>query len=98
MHGVQRPISPQVLTKLSSPPSLPPSLRTPAVFLGLTNTCCNRNACEIRTTPPDSSCPICLNEFDEQEQVRIEMLLFKLGGVSQVARWSEPGGVSQVEE
>ena len=24
MHGVQRPISPQVLTKLSSPPSLPP--------------------------------------------------------------------------
>ena len=22
----------------------------------------------------------------------IEMLLFKLGGVSQVARWSEPGG------
>ena len=41
-HGVQRSISPQVLTKESRPPS---SRRhcTVSLFLGLTNTCCNRN-------------------------------------------------------
>ena len=43
VHGVQRPISPQVLTKVSRPPSLC-RLCTAAVFLGLINTCCNRNA------------------------------------------------------
>ena len=43
MHGGQRPISPQVLTKLSRPPSLCRQC-TPAVFLGLINTCGNRNA------------------------------------------------------
>ena len=42
MRGVQRPISPQVLTKLSRPPSLCRKC-TPAVFLGLINTCGNRN-------------------------------------------------------
>ena len=41
-RGVQRSISPQVLTKESRPPS---SRRhcTVSLFLGLTNTCCNRN-------------------------------------------------------
>ena len=43
MHGGQRPISPQVLTKLSRPPSLCHQC-TPVVFLGLINTCGNRNA------------------------------------------------------
>ena len=42
MHGGQRPISPQVLTKLSRPPSLCHQC-TPVVFLGLINTCGNRN-------------------------------------------------------
>ena len=42
MHGGQRPISPQVLTKLSRPPSFCHQC-TPAVFLGLINTCGNRN-------------------------------------------------------
>ena len=42
MHGVQRPISPQVLTKDSSPP--PCHQCTPAIFLGLIDTCGNRNA------------------------------------------------------
>ena len=41
-RGVQRPISPQVLTKLSRPP--PVHSRTAAcIFLGLRNTCGNRN-------------------------------------------------------
>ena len=42
VHGVQRPISPQVLTKDKRPPSLCRQC-TAVVFLGLTNTCCNRN-------------------------------------------------------
>ena len=53
MHGGQRPISPQVLTKLSRPPSLCRQC-TPAVFLGSINTCCNRNdpACIGVLFPP----------------------------------------------
>ena len=46
MHGGQRPISPQVLTKLSRPPSLCHQC-TPVVFLGLINTCGNRNGCSL---------------------------------------------------
>ena len=46
MHGGQRPISPQVLIKLSRPPSLCRQC-TPAVFLGSINTCCNRNASSL---------------------------------------------------
>ena len=42
VHGVQRPISPQVLTKDRRPPLLCRHC-TVSVFLGLTNTCCNRN-------------------------------------------------------
>ena len=51
MHGGQRPISPQVLTKLSRPPSLCRQC-TPAVFLGSINTCCNRNDPPYRGSPP----------------------------------------------
>ena len=43
VHGVQRPISPQVLTKDSRPPSSCHQY-TADVFLGLINTCDNRNA------------------------------------------------------
>ena len=43
MHGVQRPVSPQVLTKDSSPPP-PATSALLIVFLGLINTCGNRNA------------------------------------------------------
>ena len=42
MHGGQRPISPQVLTKDRRPPLLCRHCIV-SVFLGLTNTCCNRN-------------------------------------------------------
>ena len=42
MRGVQRPISPQVLTKDSRPPSSCHQC-TADVFLGLINTCDNRN-------------------------------------------------------
>ena len=43
VHGGQRPISPQVLTKDRRPPLLCRHCSV-SVFLGLTNTCCNRNA------------------------------------------------------
>ena len=42
VHGGQTPISPQVLTKDSKPPPLCHQC-TAATFLGLTNTCGNRN-------------------------------------------------------
>ena len=49
VHGGQRPISPQVLTKDRRPPLLCRHCIV-FVFLGLTNTCCNRNACSSRGT------------------------------------------------
>ena len=54
MHGGQRPISPQVLTKLSRSPSLCHQC-TPVVFLGLINTCGNRNASPSPPPPVDKS-------------------------------------------
>ena len=57
MHGGQRPISPQVLTKLSRPPSLCHQC-TPVVFLGLINTCGNRNALPPTHPPHPGFCTL----------------------------------------